>query len=127
MCISIPRTEGGSETLGTSRTKRGADPRPGHVTAARYVRGMDESLTPTVAGEELDVLESALDRMQLEMEPCGCISMRGQLPADLSEAVGRALRTIEFEMFGRGVEPWSSPEADPFGELLFRIVTARSE
>jgi hypothetical protein len=86
---------------------------------------MDDSPTPIVAGEPLDVLEDALDRMQLEMAPCGCISMHGKLPPDLSEAVGRAIRTIEMEMFERGMEPWSSPDQDPFGELLFRIVTAR--
>ncbi len=71
------------------------------------------------------MLEEALDRMQLEMAPCGCISIRGKLPPDLSEAVDRAIRAIEMEMLERGMEPWSSPDQDPFGELLFRIVTAR--
>lgn len=96
-----------------------------HVTATRYVRSMEESLNPIVAGEPLDVLEEALDRMQLQMAPCGCISMHGKLPPDLGQAVERAIRTIEMEMFERGMEPWSSPDQDPFGELLFRIVTAR--
>ncbi len=86
---------------------------------------MDDSPNPVVAGEPLDVLEEALDRMQLEIEPCGCISARAALPTDLNEAVDRAIRTIEMEMFERGMEPWSSPDQDPFGELLFRIVTAR--
>lgn len=87
---------------------------------------MNDSPTRIVAGQPLEVLEEAIDLMQLEMEPCGCIKVHGKLPPDLSHAVGRAIRSIELEMFERGKEPWSSPDDDPFGELLFRIITARA-
>ena len=85
---------------------------------------MEDAVT-TIAGEPLDVLEAALECFELQIEPCGCISMTGTLPEDLSDAMRRALVGIEVEMFEHGVFPYSGPGTDPFDELWDRVVAAR--
>ncbi len=80
-----------------------------------------------VAGEPLDLLEEALDRVRFEMEECGCIRVVGTLPPHLGDSLTRALITMEVEMLERGVEPYSGPGTDPFDELMVRVIRARPE
>lgn len=86
---------------------------------------MEDAVT-TIAGEPLDLLEEAFELFELEVEPCGCISMTGTLPEDLSDAMRRALVEIEVEMFENGVFPYSGPGTDPFDELWDRVIAARA-
>jgi hypothetical protein len=86
---------------------------------------MEDAVT-TIAGEPLDVLEEAFELFELEVEPCGCMSMTGRLPEHLSDAMRRALVEIEVEMFEHGVFPYSGPGTDPFDELWDRVIAART-
>ena len=55
------------------------------------------------AGEPLELLEEALDRVRFDMEECGCIRVGGTLPPQLGDSLTRALITVEVEMLERGV------------------------
>ena len=77
--------------------------------------------TITVAGERLSDLEAALDCMEFEVEPCGCISVAGTLPENLSGCLDRALIVIEAETIAHGHDPCREPEWNPMRQLVQRI------
>ncbi len=80
-----------------------------------------ERHTTTVAGERLTDLEAALDAMEFEEEPCGCISIAGRLPERLSRCLDRALIVIEAETIAHGYDPSCEPEWNPMRQLIERI------
>ena len=80
-----------------------------------------------VAGEPLELLVEAFDRLRYEIEECGCITITGPLPALLGDVLRRALFAVEIEMLERGIEPHSGPRTDPFDELMVRVFAARPE
>lgn len=88
---------------------------------------MADQPTTVIAGEPLALLEQVFDRLTYEVEECGCISVTGRLPKPLGDALERALRTVEFEMLERGIEPYSGPRTHPFDELMVRVVAARPD
>jgi len=77
--------------------------------------------TSTIAGERLADLEAALDCMAFEEEPCGCISVAGTLPENLSRCLDRALVIIEAETIAHGHDPSCEPEWNPMRQLIRRI------
>ncbi|MCL1597781.1 MAG: hypothetical protein M3094_01255 [Actinomycetia bacterium] len=78
----------------------------------------------TIAGERLVDLEAALDHMEFEEEPCGCISIAGRLPQNLSDYLDRALIVIEAETIAHGHDPCFEPEWNPMRQLIERVGAA---
>jgi len=84
--------------------------------------------TITVAGESLQDLEAALDHFDITFEECGCVSMSGSLPEHLSQALERALKTIEAEITEYDDEVYLDDEVtDPVRQLFLRIGAAYAE
>ncbi len=84
--------------------------------------------TTTVAGENLEDLEAALDCFDITFEECGCVSMSGNLPEHLSKVLERALKTIEAEIAGCEDDADLDDEVtDPMWQLFLRIGAAYAE
>jgi len=84
--------------------------------------------TITVAGESLEELEAALDCYDITFEECGCVTMRGSVPADLRRVLERALKAIEAEVAAANPRTYLDDAGlQPMRQLFLRIGAAYTE
>ncbi|GMQ99158.1 MAG: hypothetical protein BMS9Abin17_1724 [Acidimicrobiia bacterium] len=97
------------------------------VRGARYVVYMNKN-SITVAGENLEDIEAALDGYDITFQECGCVNLSGSLPPGLSVVLQRALKTIEAEVATNNPYTWLQDAGQQtIRQLFLRIGAAYRE